>query len=537
MAEEEKDAMTGDEKQAQTEAEDTEVKADDAETQSDYNVSIEDAGPCRKKISIEIPADKIKEATDEQYNQLRRDAIVPGFRKGRAPRRLLEKRFGKEASEQVKLKLLIDASEAALKDKELDTIGEPDFDHEKIELPEEGPLQFEFEVEVRPEFELPELEGIEVTRTKHEITDEQVDREIEQMQRLAGVWTPRKKGEAAEEDDQVVADVTLRVEGGEADEGEKESKAEQEAKGEEEATSEQEQGGPRQEHFEDTSIYVRHNGFVASIPVENLDEILTGAKAGETKSATVEVPKTYFKEEYRGKQVELKMEIKDVKWLKPGELDEALFQRVGVENEEELRERIQDQLQGQIEQQSRSEMSEQIYKHLLENTDFDLPTSIVAEQAGSILQRQFTNLMMRGLSREQIEEQMEKLRASSEEQAKDQLKTFFIMDKVADKLDIEVSEEEINGHIAQLAIQQQQRPEKMREQMERNGSLGQFRLEVRTDKCIAKLLESAKITEVEPEKKAKKGKKSKKKAAKKESKSEKKTSKKSKSSSKKKTDG
>ena len=77
-------------------------------------------------------------ATDDQYKELQRDALVPGFRKGRAPRRLLEKRFGKEASESIKLKLLAQASESAVKDNELKTLGEPDIDFENIELPEEG---------------------------------------------------------------------------------------------------------------------------------------------------------------------------------------------------------------------------------------------------------------------------------------------------------------------------------------------------------------------------------------------------------------
>jgi FKBP-type peptidyl-prolyl cis-trans isomerase (trigger factor) len=99
---------------------------------------------------------------------------------------------------------------------------------------------------------------------------------------------------------------------------------------------------------------------------------------------------------------------------------------------------------------------------------------------------------------------MEQLRAGSDRQAAEQLKTFFIMDKVADKLKVEVSEEEINGYIAQLAVQRGQRPERMREQMLRDGSLAQLRLQARENKCIAKLLESAKITEVEPEKKPKK---------------------------------
>jgi trigger factor len=226
------------------------------------------------------------------------------------------------------------------------------------------------------------------------------------------------------------------------------------------------------------------------------------------------VPKTFFREEYRGKKVDIQIDIEDIKWLKPAELDENFLQRYEVKDEDELREKIEDSLQSRLENQTRAEMSEQISEYLLDKTDFDLPLDIVAEQASSVLQRQYTNLMMRGLSREQIEEQFEQLQATSEEQAKQQLKTFFIMDKVADQLEIEVTEEEINGYIAQLAAQRGQRPERMREEMARNGSLAQFSLEVRQDKCIAKLLETAKVTEKKA-KKAKAEKKSTKKAVKK----------------------
>ena len=454
-------------------------------------VTVEDAGPCKKKVIIEIPEEAIKKATDEQFKDLEKEAQIPGFRKGRAPRRLLEKRFGKEVGEQVKLKLLADASESAVKDNELQTLGEPDVDFENIDLPESGPMRFDFEIEVRPEFELPVLEGIPVTKTKLEVTDEQIDREVEQMQRLSGVWTPRAEEEAVEAEDQIIADVILKVEDVEED-----------------------------EKLDNTEIYVRANGFVGAVPVEKLDEVLVGAKAGETKETSVEVPKTFFREEYRGKKVDVKIDIKDIKWLKPGELDENLFNQVGVEDEDELREKIQDMLQGRLEQQGRTEMTEQIYKHLLDNTDFELPLDIVGEQATMVLQRQYTNLIMRGLSREQIDEQLEQLQAGSEQQAEQQLKTFFIMDKVAEKLDISVNEEEINGQIAQLAMQRQQRPEKMREQMERDGSLAQFSLQVRQNKCIAKLLETANVTE-------KKARKSKKKTDKPASKTAKKTPKKS----------
>jgi trigger factor len=450
-------------------------------------VTIEQAGPCKKKIIIEIAQEKIKKATDERYKELGKEALVPGFRKGRAPRRLLEKRFGKETTEQIKLTLLADSSKAAIEDNKLQTIGEPDIDFEKIELPAEGPLTFDFEVEVRPEFDLPELEGIPVTKTKLEVTDEQIDREIEQIQRWSGVWTPREEG-PVELDDQIIADAVLKIESVE-----------------------------EEQQMDNIEIYVRKNGFVGEIPVEKLDELLVGAKAGETRETSVEVPKTFFREEYRGKKVDIRINIKDIKWLKPAEIDENFLKRYDVEDKDELREQIHDTLHSRLEAQGREEMTEQIYQYLLDNTDFDLPLNIVAEQANSVLQRQYTNLLLRGLSREQINEQIEQLQAGSEEQAEKQLKIFFIMDKVADKLGIDVSEEEINGHIAQLAMKRGQRPERMREDMERNGTLAQLTLEVRQDKCIAKLLETAEITEKKPEKakKAKKTRKSTKKTVKK----------------------
>lgn len=433
-------------------------------------VTIEEAGPCKKKVVVEIPEEAVRKATDEQYETLRKEALVPGFRKGRAPRRLLEKRFGKETTEQIKLKLLAEASNSALKDNKLDVLRDPDIDFKKIELPAAGPLKFDFEVEVRPEFDLPKLDGIPVEKRKLEVTNEQIDREIEQLQKWSGIWTPRDGGEV-ELNDQIIADVVLKAEGIE-----------------------------EEQKLNNIEIYARQNGFVGAIPVEKLDELLVGAKFGDTRQASVEVPKTYFKEEYRGKKVDIQIAVKEAKWLKPAALDENLFKRFGVKDENELREKLQASLQARLEQQVQSEMAAQIYKYMLDNTKLDLPVAIVAEQSTALLQRQYSNLMMRGIGREQIEEHMEQLKAGSEQQANEQLKTLFIMTKVAEKFKIDVSDEEINGHIAQLAAQRGQRPERMREEMARDGSLAQFRLQVREDKCVAKLLESAKITEVEPKK-------------------------------------
>ncbi len=157
-------------------------------------------------------------------------------------------------------------------------------------------------------------------------------------------------------------------------------------------------------------------------------------------------------------------------------------------------------MNSQAENEARTAMSEQIYSYLRENVELDLPEAVVADQSMSVLRRQYSNMLMRGMPKEQIEEQMDQLRASSEEQAKDQLKLYFIMDKIAEKYDITATEEEINGHIAYVASMRGRRPEKMREELARDGSLVQFALQVREEKCIEKLLETAKITDVEPDK-------------------------------------
>src|SRR4030042_5603607 len=213
-------------------------------------VKIEQAGPCKKKVIIEVPEETVKKAVDEQYETLRKEALVPGFRKGRVPRRLLEKRFGKETSEQIKLKLLAQASDEALKGNKLDILRDPDIDFEKVELPASGPLKFEFEVEVRPEFDLPKLEGITVEKQKLKVTDEQVDGEIKQLQKWSGIWMPRDGGKV-ELEDQIIADVVLKTEGVE-----------------------------EEQKLNNIEIYVRQNGFVGEIPVEKLDELLVGAKSG-----------------------------------------------------------------------------------------------------------------------------------------------------------------------------------------------------------------------------------------------------------------
>jgi len=460
-----------------------ETPANQTETKEEIKniVEISEAGPCKKKVSIEIPAEKITKALDEQYEQLRKDAIVPGFRKGRAPRRLLEKRYGRESAEQVKLKLMMDASEAALKDNNINAIGDPNIEHEKVELPEKGPMKFEFEIEVRPEFELPALEGIPVDKPKIEVNDEMIEKEITELRNRMGTYKP-KDGKIALED-QIVADVVLRPEGGEM------------------------------EVIKNTEIFVHERSFVGRVFVDGLDKVLVGAKAGDTKTTSTDVPATFYNETYRGKKVEVEIKISDVKKLEPAEMNEEFFKRIGIANIDELKKTLRERSEKNVERQQKEVMRQEVRDYLNEQVDFDLPMDVVADQSRNILQRQYTRMLLQGTKADEIAKQMEELKASSDQQAQQQLKAFFVMDAVAKKLNIEATEEEINGYIAQAAMYRQMRPEKLREQMARDGSLAEAAMEIRELKCIDKILETAKISEADPKKIEEKQKKAAEKAA------------------------
>ncbi len=433
------------------------------------SINISDSGPCKKKISIEISENDIRSNLESQFKNLRKMAQVPGFRVGRAPLRLVEKRFGKEVNQQLKLRLIAEAAEKAIKDNKLDTLGEPDINHENIQLPAGGPMNFEFEVEVKPQFELPELEGIAVERPILEVTDAQIEQELDNLRRDFGTWEV-KQGSVLE-DDQIIADIKL--------------------------TYQDAEGKQQQQTVENSEVFIRSGTcFAGHVPVENLAELFKGATVGDTRETSTDVPNTFFNETYRGKKVDVSITVKEIKTLKPAEMNEEFFRRFGMSDATELKNVLRERTESHILQQQRTAMADTIYNYLLKNTTFDLPASLVAQQGLVLLQRQYTRLLLRGVPKEEISKQMEQLRSAGETQAAAQLKLLFIIDKLAEKLGVQVEPEEINGHIAQVAIQRNMRPEKLREQMAKDGSLSQFIMELRASKCVDKILETAKITDV-----------------------------------------
>jgi trigger factor len=424
-------------------------------------VDIEDAGTLKKKVTVTIPEKTITTKRDEMFGELSASAQIPGFRIGRAPRRLIEKRFGSEISEDVRNALVGEALGDALDKTDLKPLGEPDVKLEEIELPESGEMSFSFEVEVQPEFDLPETEGIEVTKEVFEATDERLD---EYLQNVAeGQARYEKADDPAEEGDGVVASAKITGEGVEQD-------------------------VPR------VTLRVAP-GVIEGIAIVELADKLKGVKPGDTVTLETEVNESHPNEQWQGKTLTIELTIHEVNRRILPEINDEFAEQRGFDSLDEFRTFLAERLEARADQEVQQSMRQQIIDHLLENTEFDLPEGVVQRHTARMLQRQYIELLQSGVPREKIDENLARLQAAAGERAVRDLKSSFILSKVAEANDIEVGDDEINSRIAQIATMNGRRPERVRQELAADGTLEQVGVAIREEKALDKLLEQAKVTE------------------------------------------
>jgi trigger factor len=437
-----------------------------AEEQFQYDIKIEDAGPATKKVVVTIPKDRIDQKLAEQFKELRQQAAIPGFRPGHAPQKLIEKRFSSDVREQVRRALISESYEQAVEKNQLQVIGEPVFDNpEAIQLPEDGSLEYAFEIEVQPEITLPDFSNLTIKRPKIEVTDENVDQAMQNLREQQGTLVP-VEDRGVESKDYLVADVRILHE-----------------------------SKPLGQQT-DAQI-VSRPGRLGGIDVVDLDKQLEGMKPDETRSMKVMVPETHANEQIRGKEVEIEIKLKDIKRLELQEITAEFLEELGFTNEKELRDALHEQMEQRIEFDVANAMREQARTFLLENTQIDLPTKLSDRQASRVVNRRAVDLMMRGMPREQIESNLETLRHGARDEAVKELKLFFILQKIAAEQDVDVDEAELNGRIAMLAAQRGQRPEKLRQQMAKDGTLANLYIQMREAKAVDRIIEKAKVEDVD----------------------------------------
>lgn len=440
-----------------------EAQAEEAPAEADdLAVQVEDIGGLKRRLTITVPGGRIEAKRNELFGDLMRSAQVPGFRVGRAPRRLVERRFAREVTEDVRNALVGESLGKAADKVKLTVMGEPKLDLDAIELPEKGDMSYSVEVEVAPEFELPTLKGIPIQRPKVEITEARVDEALnrlrvrdaryEDSEGPAEAWdvveaTARLHGEGIAE---VTRDVTLRVAPGQ----------------------------------------------IEGLPLVDLGKDLAGKKVGESLAMTTQASDLHPDEAWRGRDIRIDLTIRELRKRTLPEVNDEYAQRYGATTAAELRQAVRDRIERQAAMEVQSSMRQQVRNYLLERAMFDLPRDALVARASRVLTRRYVDMLQRGIPQEEIDARLAEMQTSAVRQAEDDLRLSLVFQKIGEDRQAEVDDEELNARVASIARHYDRRPERLRQELQQRGVLEEVREAIREEKLIDGIIEGAVILEL-----------------------------------------
>jgi trigger factor len=438
----------------------------------EIGVNITDVGPCKKHLKITIPREEIDRQYEESLENLRREAVVPGFRVGRAPRQLVVKRFKKQVSDQVKSNLLMSSLEQIDQDYKLEPITQPRLDVEAIEIPEKGPLNFEMDVEVRPQFEIPNYKGLLLKRPVAELTDKHVDEQLTRFLEGHGQIVPKLEG-AAEVGDYLTANMAfIRPD-----------------------------GQPLNEFKEIQFRLQPEIRFQDGVITDS--SALLGARPGDTREVEAKLGTAVVDPSLRGATTTVRIQVIDLKRLRLPILDQTFLDTINVDSEESLREAVRATLERRIGTEQRQSMSRQLLDKLLHQTPFELPSELVSREEKSTISRLVVQLKREGMSDDDIRAHEAQIRANAHETTLRSLKELLLLSKIADVEGIQVDNDDLALEIEAMAARTGESVRRIRSRVEKEGGADSLGTQLLERKVIDRIFENCKIedvpVEIEPE--------------------------------------
>jgi len=394
-------------------------------------VKIDSPSACERHVTVTVPKDDVDRYLKDAFNELMPKAELPGFRPGRAPRKLVESRFKEQIGDQVKGKILMDSLTQLSDDHQFTAISEPDFDMNSVQLPDDGPMVFEFDIEVRPDFEVPRWKGLTLERPVHEYSDKEVKERLNQL--LA------KYGQLEAHDGPIeaghFATVTLR------------------------ASYE----GRQLSQLTEETLEVKPTLSLADAKLEGFDKLLIGHKAGDTVTAKLKIPQESDNEEFRGKELDLSMEIVAVEQRKLPELTREFLDRIGgFKDEQEVLDEVRKEMERQLKFFQQRRTRQQITAQLTVTATWDLPQDLLRRQARRELERAYMELQSSGFSNDQIQAHMNELHQNAMASTARALKEHFILEKIAEEEKIESESGDFDKEIELIADQTDETPRRVR---------------------------------------------------------------------------
>jgi trigger factor len=443
-----------------------ETVAEPPKRKLDIVVDISDVGPCKKHLKISIPRTEIEHQYEESLETLRKESVVPGFRAGRAPRQLVVKRFRKQVADQVKSTLLMSSLEQIDADYKLEPITQPRLDVAAIELPETGPMSFEMDVEVRPQFDVPNYKGLAIKRPVAELTEEHVDEQLTRFLEGHGQIVPKLTG-AADRGDYITADLTFNSADGKVLNEHKEV-----------------QFRLRPEiRFQDGAI-------ADTSP-------LVGAKPGETRELEAKLGSVVVDPSLRGATAKVSVNVIDLKCVRLPESNQAFLDSINVDSIQTLRQAVRETLERRIRTEQRQAVRGQLLDQLLRQTPFQLPSDLVSREERTTISRLVVQLKREGMSDDNIRAHEAQIRANAHETTLRSLKELLLLSKIADAEGLKVEDEDLVLEIEAMAERTGESARRIRARVEKEGGADSLATQILERKVIDRIVESSAIEDVE----------------------------------------
>jgi trigger factor len=413
---------------------------------SRLQVSLEEGERWRRTLQITVPAELVARERKAAVKKLSSQLKLPGFRAGKIPAAVVEKRFGPALNQELVDRVVGEAYREVLKDQDLRPISEGEV--EKIEYEPDSDLSFRISFDVAPRVELARVGGFKVERPRVEVGEEEVEKVLERLREQQGTWKPMEEGPPGDGDMVTVRIQRLAEEGDE----------------------------PRR--------YEITLGKDEAIP--DVEEAIRSLEVGEQGDFTVTFPDDFPNEERRGDTDELRIFMDARKELELPPLDDALASAVGdFDSLEELRERIREDLEKEAEEDAEAAVRGQLLEQLISANHFEIPDAMVDQYIRSVV----------GEDRKLGEEEMAEARRQLRPQAERTVKRFIVIDELARSRDLEATQDEVDERIEAIAERSDTSPGEVYARLQKAGRIESLEREITERKVFEFLKGESEITD------------------------------------------
>lgn len=434
--------------------------------------AVNDISHTRKTITVNFSAEEVTAQETALVKDFQSKVKVPGFRPGKAPEAMVRSRFAKEIKGELSQRLVSQAHQDAVAKADFEVFNIVDLDAGTVAAGAEAEITFT--VDVLPEFELPDYEGIAVSSEPTEASEADVSKMLEQILNQRAEYNVVEK--AAAKGDYV--------------------RCSYEGKIGEDLVAELVPDAPM---YGTQKVTWEEAGAEDGPGVRAVIDGLVGMKAGDEKAVTMDFPADFKPEALAGKSATYTIKAEEVREKVLPAMDEAFLQGLGVESEEALRQRIAENIANQKKQQNASAERQQITEALLKAVDFEIPESGVEDETDQVLREFMQRNLRQGVPAEEFEKHKEQLHEGASQAARDRLKARLILGKIAEKEKIKAEQEDFSRLIMMEAQQSGQKPDKLVKELQKDrGRIDRMRRDIILGKTMDLLAEKAQRTEAQP---------------------------------------